>query len=73
MNNYIIRPRAGLNIYVEPGYITTCVPSGMRLVDFRDNIPVYEFGFNEHEMRCNSIAHAVDLMMTQILERNRMK
>lgn len=73
MNNYIIRPRAGLNIYVELGYITTCVPSGMKLVDFHLNKPVYEFGFNEHEMRCNSIAHAVEIMMTQILARNGMR
>ena len=73
MNNYIIRPNTGLNIYVEPGYITTCVPSGMKLVDFHPNKPVYEFNFNGREMRCNSITHAVEIMMTQILARNGMR
>lgn len=69
----IKRLNEGLNIYVEPGYITTCVPSGMKLVDFHLNKPVYEFNFNGCEMRCNSIAHAVEIMMTQILARNGMR
>lgn len=70
--NYV-KPNTGLNIYVEPGYITTCIPSGMKLVDFHLNKPGYEFNFNGREMRCNSIAHAVEIMMTQILARNGMR
>ena len=73
MYNRYTAPNAGLNIYVEPGYITTCVPSGMKFVDFHLNKPVYEFNFNGREMRCNSISHAVEIMMTQILARNGMR
>ena len=73
MNNYIIRPKTGLNIYVEPGYITTCIPGGMKLVDFHLNKPVYEFNFDGREMRCDSISHAVDIMFAQILVRNKMR
>lgn len=42
-----VKPTKGFNFYVEPGYITTCVSSGMKLVDFHLNKPVYEFDFNE--------------------------
>lgn len=63
MHNLIANSTKGFNVYVEPGYITKSVPAGMVLLDFRDGTPIYGINLNGRVVLCNSLMHAVKILM----------
>ena len=69
-----VKPTKGFNFYVEPGYITKSVPAGMVLLDFRDGTPIYGINLNGRVVLCNSLMHAVKILMNNaVYSRNTRK
>ena len=73
MHIYYVKPTKGFNFYVEPGYVTSCVPMGMVLLGFRNGIPLYGINLNGHVAFCNSLSHAVELMMHHTINRRNIR
>lgn len=69
-----VKPTKEFYFYVEPSYITSCVPMGMVLLRFHKGLPpLYGINLNGHVAFCNSLSHAVELMIHRTINRRKIR